>query len=203
MSETGTIKFVAERSQPQLGSFKGLEELNLYRKKVRRLGLLGVDDAGIGFGNISVRDGASLHFYITGSNTGDKSELAAEDCAKVVQCHFSKNWLLFEGKAMPSSESLTHASIYQARRSVGAIIHGHHAQLWAFLLRNAPATRIEAEYGTPEMAKAVRDLLDTAFASDENGNAFAMSGHEGGIIIFGQNLKATFDALLAALKKSG
>jgi ribulose-5-phosphate 4-epimerase/fuculose-1-phosphate aldolase len=161
-----------------------------------------VDEAGIGFGNISVREVASSHFYVTGSNTGDKSELTEDDCAKVIQYCFSKNWLLFEGKAMPSSESLTHASIYQARPAVGAIIHGHHAQLWASLLRHAPATRVEAEYGTPEMAKAVTDLLETVFASDEGGNAFAMGGHEGGVMIFGHNLRAAYDALLMALKKS-
>src|SRR6476659_9860240 len=100
LSETGTIKFVPERSQPQLGSFKGLDELNLYRKKVRDLGLLGVDQNGIGFGNISVREAASSRFFITGSNTGHKSELTADDCAKVIQYRFSRNWLLFEGKTM-------------------------------------------------------------------------------------------------------
>jgi len=202
LSETGTIKFVAERSQPQLGSFKGLDELNLYRKKVRDLGLLGVDQNGIGFGNISVREAASSRFFITGSNTGHKSELTADDCAKVIEYRFSRNWLLFEGKTMPSSESLTHASIYQARPAIGAIIHGHHPQVWAYLLRAAPATRMDAEYGTPEMAEAVRELLENAFPSNEGGNAFAMSGHEGGVMIFGQNLSAAYDALLMALKQS-
>ena len=35
----------------------------------RRLGLLGVNESGIGYGNVSLRDGTTDSFYITGSGT--------------------------------------------------------------------------------------------------------------------------------------
>ena len=176
--------------------------LNIYRTRIRELGLLGVDENGIGFGNISVRDLTTSGFYITGSNTGHKTQLTLKDCARVMRCVLAKNWVSYEGETLPSSESLTHAAIYETRPMVGAVIHGHDFKLWSFLLRHSPATPTEAEYGTPEMAEAVRELLQNAFPSDEVGNAFAMSGHEAGVIIFGQNLSAAYDALLVGLKKS-
>ena len=68
MSETGAVKFHYESSGAELAPFPGFEELNAARQELRRLGLLGVDESGIGFGNVSLRDGAA--FYITGSGTG-------------------------------------------------------------------------------------------------------------------------------------
>jgi hypothetical protein len=199
LSETGSIKFRAERSKSPLDSFDGLGDLNIYRAKLRQLGFLGVDQNGIGFGNISLRDGATSQFHVTGSNTGDKTELTSKDCAKVTQYNVSNNWLQFQGETMPSSESLTHAAIYEARPAVGAIIHGHHSKLWAFLLRHAPGTPVEAEYGTPRMAEAVQELLGSA----EPTSAFAMAGHEGGVIVFGRDLANAYDSLVRVLKSSG
>jgi L-ribulose-5-phosphate 4-epimerase len=202
LSETGTVKFVAERSKSHLDSFDRLEELNLYRARIRDLGLLGVDENGIGFGNISLRDQTTSAFYITGSNTAHKTQLVLKDCARVTRCFLAKNCLLYEGETLPSSESLTHAAIYETRPLVGAIIHGHDAKLWSFLLREGLATPADAEYGTPEMAEAVKELFRIEFPSGGPGNAFAMSGHHGGVIIFGRNLSAAYDALLVALRKS-
>ena len=40
-----------------------------YRRKLLEQHLMGVDSNGVGFGNVSVRDGISGNFYITGSAT--------------------------------------------------------------------------------------------------------------------------------------
>ena len=40
--------------------------------------LIGVDSNGIGFGNLSVRDGATRNFYITGSATGGLARVDAD-----------------------------------------------------------------------------------------------------------------------------
>ena len=66
----GAVKFHYESSGGELAPFPGFEELNAARQELRRLGLLGVDESGIGFGNLSLRDGATDSFYITGSGTG-------------------------------------------------------------------------------------------------------------------------------------
>lgn len=194
MSETGSIKFIAERSAATIGPFVGLEDLNTYRTKIRQLGLLGVDEKGIGFGNISVRDGTSARFYITGSGSGRKTELMLTDCARVMAYDLARNWVRFEGGAMPSSESLTHAAIYAAEQTVGAVIHFHSSNLWNAILAEAPTTPEDVEYGTPGMARAVQHLFAETNVREKK--AFAMAGHREGVIAFGHNLAESYEALI-------
>jgi len=119
------IKFSCERVAGGIASFEGLAELNVYRRKLLDLHLIGVDSNGIGFGNRSMRDGATDKFCITGSATGGIPELTLANCAKVVACDFERNQVRYEGSAMPSSESLTHAAIYESDANAGAVIHCH------------------------------------------------------------------------------
>ena len=69
------IKFSYERVAVEITSFGRLAELNAHRRKLLQLDLIGVDSHGIGFGNLSLRDGATDNFYITGSATGGIDEL--------------------------------------------------------------------------------------------------------------------------------
>ena len=108
------VKFTYERTGVEMGSFDQLADLNACRRKLLDLHLLGVYANGVGFGNLSVRDGATRSFYITGSATGGLPELTPADCVRVVEYDFAKNWLSYEGAAIPSSESLTHAAIYES-----------------------------------------------------------------------------------------
>ena len=114
MSETGSIKFTCDRVAVELSRFAGFDELNKYRRKLLRLGTIGVDANGVGFGNLSVRNGATSRFYITGSGTGKLLELTPADCARVVAYDFARNWLQCEGLTVASSESLTHAAVYES-----------------------------------------------------------------------------------------
>jgi len=108
------VKFAYERAVPELAPFAGVVELNGCRQKLLERRLIGVDSSGTSFGNLSLRDGATSSFHITGSGTGGLRELTLADCAKVVAYNFEKNWLRYEGSTIPSSESLTHAAIYEA-----------------------------------------------------------------------------------------
>ena len=108
------VKFSCERTATETTSFSGLAELNAYRRRLLPPGLIGMDSNGIGFGNLSIRDGATDNFYVTGSATGGIPELTLADCAKVVAYDFERNWLQYEGSTIPSSESLTHAAIYES-----------------------------------------------------------------------------------------
>jgi L-ribulose-5-phosphate 4-epimerase len=121
------IKFSCERVAGQIASFGGLTELNAYRRKLLDLRLIGVDPTGVGFGNLSVRDGATKNFYITGSATGGIQELTLTHCAKVVAWDFERNQVRYEGSVMPSSESLTHAAIYESDATAGAVVHCHNS----------------------------------------------------------------------------
>ena len=188
------VKFTYERARDQLAPFHELAELNKYRRKLLELQLIGVSSNGVSFGNVSVRDGVTNNFYVTGSATGALSELTLADCAKVVAYDFNRNSVLYEGAAIPSSESLTHAAVYQSDSSAGGIIHCHDSTLWLTLLDRVPTTSKAAAYGTPEMAYEIIQLFQTGEAHRRK--VFVMAGHEGGIVTFGRDLEEAFAVLM-------
>jgi ribulose-5-phosphate 4-epimerase/fuculose-1-phosphate aldolase len=188
------IKFSCERVATEITSFGGLAELNAYRSKLLDLRLIGVAPNGIGFGNLSVREGATGNFYITGSATGGRHELTLADCAKVVACDFERNRIRYEGSALPSSESLTHAAIYESDATAGAVIHCHDFKLWTAVLNEAPTTSKAAEYGTPDIAHEIMRLFTRTGVRSRK--IIVMAGHEGGLVTFGKDLEEAFAVLL-------
>ncbi|PYI53689.1 MAG: rRNA adenine methyltransferase [Verrucomicrobia bacterium] len=175
-------------------------ELNAYRRKLLQLRLIGVDSNRIGFGNLSIRDGTTNNFYITGSATGGMPELALADCTRVVAYDFKRNWLRCEGSAIASSESLTHAAVYESDAKAGAVIHCHDSKLWAALLNQAPTSSKAVEYGTPEMAYEVTRLFK--ITNVQQRRIFVMAGHEGGIVAFGRDLEGAFAILMREQKEN-
>jgi L-ribulose-5-phosphate 4-epimerase len=194
------IKFICERAAREISLFDRFAELNACRRKLLHLQLIGVDSNGTGFGNLSVRNGTTNDFYITGSATGGIPELTVADCARVVGYNFERNWLQYEGSAIPSSESLTHAAIYESNAKAGAIIHCHDRKWWAVLLNQAPTSSKAVEYGTPEMAYEIKQLFK--LSNVRNRKILVMAGHEGGIVAFGKNLEDAFAVLMRERKKS-
>ena len=195
MAESGSCKFICERVPLPIGQFAGFAELNEYRRRLFELGMIGVDANGIGFGNLSIRDGASSRFYITGSGSGATTELMPSQYARVVAYDFARNWLQCEGSTVASSESLTHAAVYESDPGVSAVIHVHEMKLWAALLHKAPTTPKNIEYGTPQMAYAVRRLFPSPPADVTQQRIFVMAGHKGGIVVFGKDLRSAFSQL--------
>ena len=191
------IKFTRESAAAEIISFDGLAELNACRRKLLRLRLIGVDANGIGFGNLSTRDGTN--FYVTGSATGGITELSLADCARVVAYDFKKNWLRYEGAAIPSSESLTHAAVYESDPKAGAVIHCHDSKLWAALLNEIPSSSEAVEYGTTDMAREVTRLFEVTDV--QSGKIFVMAGHEGGIVTFGKDLEEALSVLMREWKQ--
>ncbi|MDQ6654321.1 MAG: class II aldolase/adducin family protein, partial [Verrucomicrobiota bacterium] len=111
MSETGVVKFACEHIAVDLPPFTGIAELNDCRRELRERGWMGVDAQGVGYGNLSVRDGGSGGFIISGSGTGGLPSLTAADYARVTAYDLDRNWLRCEGRTVASSESLTHAAV--------------------------------------------------------------------------------------------
>ncbi|MGZ5529205.1 MAG: class II aldolase/adducin family protein [Limisphaerales bacterium] len=194
------VKFSCERTATETTPFSGLAELNAYRRRLLPLGLIGMDSNGIGFGNLSIRDGTIDNFYITGSATGGIPELTLADCAKVVAHDFERNWLQYEGSTIPSSESLTHAAIYQSDTNAGAVIHCHDSRSWAVILNQAPTTSKTVKYGTPEMAYEIMRLFRVTDLHSRK--ILAMAGHEAGIVTFGRDLEEAFAVLMHERKES-
>lgn len=196
MKETGAIKFHYESDGEELAPFSGFEELNAARQEMRRMGLLGVDESGIGFGNLSLRDGATESFYITGSGTGVLQSLGRKDYARVVAWDFERNWLRCEGRAIASAESLTHAAVYSMAADMFVVVHGHDRRLWQSLRERGATTGVDVAYGTSEMAREVQRLFRETDV--RRWKIFAMAGHRDGIVAFGQNFRRVLDALAAA-----
>jgi Ribulose-5-phosphate 4-epimerase and related epimerases and aldolases len=194
------VKFTCERAGAEIGRFDQLADINACRRKLLDLHLMGVYANGVGFGNLSVRDGVSQNFYITGSATGGLPKLSLTDCVRVVDCDFKKNWLRYEGTAIPSSESLTHAAIYESDSMTSAVIHCHDSGLWAALLDRAPTTSKAVAYGTPEMAYEIIRLFEVSDVRTKK--MFVMAGHKEGIVAFGKSLEDAFDVLMAIRKRS-
>jgi ribulose-5-phosphate 4-epimerase/fuculose-1-phosphate aldolase len=196
VSETGSVKFKCEQVPTEVSRFAGFAELNKYRRKLLDLEMMGVDGNGIGFGNLSVRDGTSARFYITGAATAGIMELTPADYARVVVYDFAKNWLRCEGSRVASSESLTHAAVYESDPTARAVIHCHDINLWAALLDKAPTTPKRVEYGTAEMAYAVQGLFEITDVKTRK--IFVMAAHDGGLVTFGKNLQDAFEILMSS-----
>lgn len=193
MSETGVVKFKCDHVATPRPLFDGFDRLNAGRRELRSLGLIGVDANGIGFGNVSIRDGLTNQFYITGAGTGAQEELVPDDYAKVVAYDFAANWLRSEGVAMASAESLTHAAVYESATDAGAVIHAHSHRLWTQLAGRAPTTSATVEYGTSAMAFEVKRLFETTAVRAEK--ILVMAGHPDGVVAFGSDLAEAFAVL--------
>jgi hypothetical protein len=170
-----------------------LLSLNAWRQILYRLGLIGQDSrryGGLGFGNISIRaaSGNAAAFVISGTQTGGLDRLYPEHYALVTAFDPLNNSVVAEGAARPSSESLTHGSLYRLDRSIGAVIHAHSPEIWTLADSiGIPVTRRDVLYGTPEMAEEVcRLFLNTPVSVLK---IFAMGGHEDGIVAFGGSLE--------------
>jgi L-ribulose-5-phosphate 4-epimerase len=188
------VKFSCERTVTESTPFSGLAELNAYRRRLLPLGLVGINSNGIGFGNLSIRDGATDNFYI------GMPELTLADCAKVVAYDFERNWLQYEGSTIPSSESLTHAAIYESDAKAGAIIHCHDLRLWAALLNQAPTTSKTIDYGTPQLAYEIMRLFQQTDVRSRK--ILVMAGHAAGILTLGKDLEEAFAILMHEREKT-
>jgi len=187
MSE-GYIKFNCIWSQEE---FRFQEELYLQleaaRTELHQLGLIGRYANGIGFGNLSVKSGLLNEFIISGSATGGFERLRKADYALVPNYQIDQNILYCSGLTQASSESLTHAAVYESLPEIRSVVHVHCGWLWEKLRNIYPTTSAEIEYGTPQMAEAVGTIAKEI--QNEEQKIIVMGGHPEGILSFGNNLK--------------
>ena len=185
-SEEGYIKFNCKFIYCDCITDKEIKEINYFRQKLFQAGFVGKDSNNISFGNISQRL-QKRQFIITGSDTGGIEKLRHEHYSKVIAWDIAKNTVVCEGLIRASSETLSHAAIYDKLSGINAVIHIHHAGLWKQFIDILPTTKRTAEYGTVELAKEIQCLLDDEKTQKEK--IIIMGGHEDGIIIFDNTLK--------------
>lgn len=186
----GVIKFQCEHQLAEWGSFSlllnpdlqsQLEELDALRTELFDAGLVGVTKSGIGYGNISLRYKDT--FIISSSGTGGARELGIDGYGLVELVDIEQNMLQCKGPLKASSESLTHAAIYQNSPDVNCVVHAHNILLFNMLLeRKVPTTPKNVEYGTVAMAKSIMDCTHPLEG------CIVMAGHEDGIIFYGASI---------------
>lgn len=194
MHDEGYIKFQCNWKDSGITIPEDLiHELNYWRRKLYDLSLIGAYANRIGYGNISIKNDDRT-FYITGSSTGEKEKLSVDDYALVYNWEIEKNQLSCKGKTKASSESLTHAAIYETTPEIRSVIHIHSENMWKYYLNKIPTTSSEAEFGTPGMAyELIRFIREQN--STEKG-IIVMGGHKEGIITFGRNMNEAGKCLL-------
>ena len=199
MIDEGYIKFKSNWEKTDPLKFSTFEELNHFRNEMYELRLISAYDNGIGFGNISIRKENSNQFYISGSATGNFQQLDNNHYSLVTNVNISNNILDCVGSTIASSESMSHAVIYQTIPWVNGVIHIHSLSLWEKLLYKVPTTLEDIKYGTPEMALAIIHLLKKESTLKQK--IFAMAGHEEGLFVFAKDLKSAKEVLLEHLTK--
>lgn len=206
MSEAeGVIKYQLHHTHSPLPAQIALAELNAWRTMMFKLNLIGQNPQryqGYGFGNISQRlNTENLQFIISGTQTGHLSVLSRHDYSLVTQAIPQHNTLFSSGETQPSSEALTHASVYLQKPDIQAVIHVHCPEIWQQTQAlNLAHTAADVAYGTPEMAAAATQLFKSE--NWQQSAVFTLLGHEDGVIAFGTSLSQAACALITELAKT-
>ena len=197
MHDDGVIKYHCEWQAEATVACEPLNALIAWRDRLHAAGLIGVYPNGIGFGNVSHRLTAQ-HFLITGTQTGHYSTTTPEHYTLVDGWDIQQNKVHCVGSLKASSESLTHAALYEYSPDIQAIVHGHHSALWTRYQHKLPTTRKAVPYGTPAMAYEMWRLFrDSNLPSRK---LLVMAGHKDGLMAFGKTLPEAAATLLTLLE---
>lgn len=189
MNLEGVIKFQLDHTLADPLPADELAELIRWRAWMYAHQLIGVvetPNGEVGYGNISTRRGEG--FAITGSQTGHLAELTGQHFTLVTGAFPEENKVVSCGPIKPSSESLTHAVLYQLDESIQWVMHAHQASIWHAAKRlGLPLTAPDVTYGTPAMAAETARLFRETDV--RRMGMFAMAGHEDGIVSFGETAR--------------
>ncbi len=193
VTEEGYTKFTCRFRKSKALSHSVIKELDLYRQKLYDRSLIGAYSNKVGYGNISIRKDGNL--IITGSTTGNHAHLSAKHYSKVTSFDIERNQVQCTGAIPASSETMTHAALYECSREIGAVIHVHSLEMWKKYKGRLPTTSESAAYGTPEIAREVQRLYRQTSFSERK--VAVLGGHKEGLVAFGKNLEDAYQALIS------
>jgi len=204
MSETpegideGYVKYACDWSPGPPPDASLVDELNRWRAPLYAAGLIGHDARhDVGYGNISIRVPGDGRFVISGTQTGHIEATAGEHYALVTDVDVERNRVRCTGPIPASSEAMTHAALYALDDAIGAVVHGHSAELWHRYRNRLPTTNPDVAYGTPQMAREFARLWrDTGFREE---NVAVMAGHDDGLLSIGESLQLAAERMLGRL----
>jgi len=187
MIDEGVTKFKLDWLKGPAYNYLDIDELIKWRSPLWLSGLIGIiEPEQIGFGNMSAR--VANQFVITGTQTGGIRQLSSEHFSLVTDYSQEENRIVCIGPIAASSESLTHASLYQLSWSIKAVVHVHSERLWNDQIYGIPTTSALVPYGTPAMAYELELLYkNSSFAKD---GVAVMGGHQFGLIAIGHSVRA-------------
>ena len=203
--QEGVIKFDVRFEAAPPPPADWLRDLIAWRAALWRRGLIGVDPArygGAGFGNVSRRlpTEAGRGFMVSASQSATHENVSAGDFVIVSAWDVAANRIDAHGVARPSSESLTHAMVYDLHEAVQYVFHVHAPPIWQAATRlDPPTTARDIEYGTPAMAREVVRLYGGN--KKPTHGVFAMGGHEDGVVSFATDAETAGRALLDLLDR--
>ena len=205
--QEGVIKFKLKFEPGPAPPVAWLHDLVKWRTIFWQRGVMGIDPArygGVGFGNVSRRlpRDAGRGFVVSASQSAEHASVTAEQFVLITDWDIEGNRITAHGCAPPSSESLTHAMVYELNHQIGYVFHVHAPTLWrAAAALHMPTTAREVEYGTPAMAREVNRLF-SGKTKPAHG-VFAMGGHEDGVVSFAADAESAGGALLDLLQRVG
>jgi L-ribulose-5-phosphate 4-epimerase len=196
----GIVKFNCHWTQSgPVISDEQYEIINTWREILYNMDLIGAYENGVGFGNISIRIPGTNQFIITGSSTGEITELEPGHYIKVLSYNIEDNAVQCAGPLKASSETLTHAAIYMADRGANAVVHVHCLDLWNELIHVVPTTNPGMDYGTADLARDIIRLFEDPEILEKR--IIVMAGDRAGILTFGNDIDEAVNVLLEYLKK--
>lgn len=193
--DEGYTKFICNWTECDLPEFRETAELCRWRRPLYDAGLIGIyKDVGIGYGNISMRVGSGPEFLVSGTQTGHLHDVGPQHFALVTHADPERNRVCCRGAVQASSESMTHAALYQTDSSIAAVVHVHSKRLWHMLHGQIPTTDKAVAYGTPEMAREFARLWHESVL--QTTGIAVMGGHEEGLVSIGETMAAAATRIL-------
>jgi ribulose-5-phosphate 4-epimerase/fuculose-1-phosphate aldolase len=174
--------------------------LEAWRAKLFKLNLIGeYPIEKVGFGNLSllIERKEQSHFVITGTQTGRLENLSGEHYTLINGYDLLSMKLFSKGPIEPSSEALTHASIYESNPKIKAVFHIHSEKIWKSMIKYSyDFTKEDIPYGTQEMANNVKEVI-----SSKSFGTIVMKGHQDGVIAYGESLDQCGELILNLSEK--
>jgi len=187
MIDEGVTKFKLDWLKGPTFNYPSVHELIKWRTPLWLAGLIGIiKPEEIGFGNMSAR--VANKFVITGTQTGGIRQLENKHFSLVTDYSQEENRIVCVGPIAASSESLTHASLYDLNWSIQAVVHVHSERLWNDHIYGLPTTSAVVPYGTPAMAYELELLYKNSTFAKEG--VAVMGGHQFGLIAIGVSVQA-------------
>jgi ribulose-5-phosphate 4-epimerase/fuculose-1-phosphate aldolase len=188
MIDEGYTKFTVHWDDRSPLDHPAVAELERWRRPLFAAGLIGhYPESGVGYGNLSMRVEGSRLFVVSGTRTGHLAHTDRRHYALVTRANMEQNSVRCTGETQASSETLTHAAMYELDLSINAVVHVHSELLWERLKDRAPTTDAGVAYGTPEMASEFKRLYRTTSLPDTR--VAVMAGHESGLVTIGGSLE--------------